>query len=71
MYPLLIWYTPRLQYEPLFTLLLALAILWTLRVQEEKSLWPAVVLGFGGLLGTGEPGDAVFAAPACLGYLCW
>jgi hypothetical protein len=45
-YPLLIWYTPRLQYEPLLTLLLALAVLWTLKVQETKSLWPAVVLGF-------------------------
>lgn len=44
-HPLLIWYSPRLRYEPLLTLLLALAILWSLKVQDSRSLKDAFLMG--------------------------
>jgi 4-amino-4-deoxy-L-arabinose transferase-like glycosyltransferase len=46
LHPLLIWYSPRLRYEPLLTLLLALAIFWSLRVQVSWKLKDAVLMGF-------------------------
>lgn len=45
LHPLLIWYSPRLRYEPLLTLLIALAILWLLRVQESRSVRDAFLVG--------------------------
>jgi 4-amino-4-deoxy-L-arabinose transferase-like glycosyltransferase len=48
-HPLLMWYSSRLQYEYLLTLLLALAILWFLKMTDSGSRLDAV--GIGLLLG--------------------
>jgi 4-amino-4-deoxy-L-arabinose transferase-like glycosyltransferase len=49
-HPLLFWHGPRLRYQPLLTLLLALGILCALRARESRSLRDAALLGlcFGG-----------------------
>jgi 4-amino-4-deoxy-L-arabinose transferase-like glycosyltransferase len=48
-HPLLIWYTPRLRYEILLTLLLALAIYWAIRATQTGARpdWLAAGLFFG------------------------
>jgi 4-amino-4-deoxy-L-arabinose transferase-like glycosyltransferase len=45
LHPLLIWYSPRLRYENLLTLLLAIAIFWSLKLQDTRSLKDAFLIG--------------------------
>jgi 4-amino-4-deoxy-L-arabinose transferase-like glycosyltransferase len=45
LHPLLIWYSPRLRYEHLLTLLLVLAIFWLLKFQLSRSRRDAFLLG--------------------------
>ena len=44
-HPLLIWYSPRLRYEPLLALLLVLAVYWMVRAQRSRTTVDAVVVG--------------------------
>jgi len=45
LHPLLIWYSPRLRYEPSLTLFLALAVYWVLRAQDSGALKDALLTG--------------------------
>jgi 4-amino-4-deoxy-L-arabinose transferase-like glycosyltransferase len=45
LHPLLIWYSPRLRYEPLLTLLLSLGIFWWLRARDSRSPRDAFLVG--------------------------
>jgi 4-amino-4-deoxy-L-arabinose transferase-like glycosyltransferase len=45
LHPLLIWYSPRLRYEPLLALLLALAVYWMLKAQDSRALKDAFLMG--------------------------
>jgi len=44
-HPLLIWYSPRLRYEPLLALLLVYAIYWMQRAQDSGKLKDAFFMG--------------------------
>lgn len=45
LHPLLIWYTPRLRYEPLLTLLLGLVMFWLLRIRDSQSFKDPLLMG--------------------------
>lgn len=44
-HPLLIWYTPRFRYEPLFTFLFMLAVFFALRVKDNRQPRDAAFMG--------------------------